>query len=328
MTKLLMLYQDPRLPSSRVRVLNLAAELASHGFQVENAAYPRTAKERARLFTTLPQYDVVFLQKKLLRSWEFALLRHLSRKLVFDFDDAIYMRDDSHADPISRTRERRFNRTVRHADLVVAGNPTLAAVASHFGRRVAVVPSAVPVAGVPVKEWGGTGHPRVIGWVGGGGNLHHLAMISPALQEVASEFDLELRVLSNREFAIEGVTVRNVPWSLETQEAEIAKFDIGVMPMPMNRWTEGKCSYKLLQYMAAGVPAVATDWGFNRSVIAHGSNGFLAANGEAFAGPLRRLLQDAALCTGIGGRGRLLVEREFSLQAVGEKLAAALREIL
>jgi glycosyltransferase involved in cell wall biosynthesis len=325
--KLLLLYQDRNLPSSRVRVLNLLPKLIQHDFDATAAEYPLKLRDKLRLLKELSGYDLVFLQKKMPCRPEAYLLRTFSAKLIFDFDDAIYMKDDNAPDSFSKTRLNRFRNIVEKADLVVAGNPILAEFTVRFNPRVEVLPSAVPVAQVFVKERVPQNGSLVIGWVGGGKNLHHLAMIAAPLQRLSREIDLELRVVSDREFHVDGVAVRNIAWSLERQETEIAQFDIGIMPLPKNDWNAGKCSYKLLQYMAAAVPVVATDWGFNRYVIKNGETGYLAKDLDDFYRCMKLLSTDPESAREMGRRGRLLVEKDYSIAAVGERLAAIIRQL-
>lgn len=327
-SRVLMLYQDERLPSSRVRVLNLVPELRGLGIDCLAEPYPRKTVEKLRLFRRLRDYDLVFLQKKLLATPELCLLRGCARRLAFDFDDAIYMRDDGASQEYSKTRMGRFASTARKSDLLIAGNPVLADYARQFHDRVEVVPSAVPYAGIPVKDWEKRDGALVVGWVGGGGNLHHLSIVGSALQQLAKQVDFELRVISDQQFQLEGVKVRNVRWRLETQEAEIARFDVGIMPLPRNAWTEGKCSYKLLQVMAAGIPVVATDWGFNRNVVKGGVNGFLAESPEEFCRYISEIGADLKRARAMGEEARTLVEREYSLAAVAGKLATILKGAL
>jgi glycosyltransferase involved in cell wall biosynthesis len=325
--KLLLLYQGRNLPSSRVRVLNLLPELIRHGFDASAAEYPRNLRDKLRLLKELSGYDLVFLQKKMPCMPEAYLLRTFSAKLIFDFDDAIYMKDDNARGSSSRTRLNRFRNIIGKSDLVVAGNPILADFTVRFNPRVEVLPSAVPVEGVPVKVRGHLNERLVVGWVGGGRNMHHLAMIAAPLQRLSREIDFELRVVSDREFHADGVAVRNIPWSLGRQEAEIAQFDIGIMPLPKNDWTAGKCSYKLLQYMAAAVPVVATDWGFNSAVVKNGVTGYLAENPDDFYNVIKIMAANPEAARQMGIRGRLLVEKDYSIAAVGKRLAAIIRQL-
>jgi glycosyltransferase involved in cell wall biosynthesis len=167
----------------------------------------------------------------------------------------------------------------------------------------------------------------VIGWIGGGGNLRHLASIVAPLQKLAREIDFELRVVSDREFLADGIRIRNIPWRLASQEDEIAQFDIGVMPLPKNDWSAGKCSYKLLQYMAAGVPVVATDWGFNSYVVNNGENGYLAKTDDDFYNYLKFMAANPEAAEEIGLRGRSLVARDFSINSVARRLATIISQL-
>lgn len=325
--KVLLLFQDKQLPSSRVRILNMLPELRKSGLDAIALQYPSSLGDKLGLLSRLHGFDVVVLQKKLLTLAELFLVRKFARRLVYDFDDAVFVRDDRAAAPISRTRLARFGRTVKYADLVVAGTPILAGEALLYTGRVATLPSAVEATGIPVKEWRNRAERHIIGWVGGGGNLHHLSGIGEALRRLATEYPIELRVVSNRELEIQGVGVVNIPWSLSGQASEIASFDIGVMPLPKNRWSEGKCSYKALQYMAAAVPVVATDWGYNRQVIKDGETGMLAVDDEQFYDRIKALLDSPELARRIGVAGRALIEREFSIEVVGKRLGEIIRQL-
>ena len=328
MPKVLLLFQDHKLPSSRVRVLNLLTELQKNGIDATALPYPPSLCGKIGLLSRLGGFDIVVLQKKLLSFMDFTLLRKRVKRLVYDFDDAVFIRDDQAADPVSKTRLNRFARTVTNANLVIAGTPILAAEALRYTKQVTTLPSAVEFSGIPVKTWRNIPGPTVIGWVGGGGNLHHLLEIGESLRRLATEHPIELHVISNRELSLEGVNVRNIPWTLEGQAAAIANFDIGVMPLPMNRWTEGKCSYKALQYMAAGVPVVATGWGYNRHVIRDGETGLLADNNNQFHDRLKLLIESPVIAKRIGETGRELIGREYSIETVGARMGKILRSVM
>jgi len=328
MNKILILFQDARLPSSRIRMLNLVPTLSRLGLDVTAQQYPSSIKDKLNLYTQLSGYDAVVLQKKLLSFPDFKLLRMFSKRIVYDFDDAVYIRDDQAAEPVSRTRLARFSRTVAHADLVVAGTPFLADEASKYTKNISIVPSAVEVAGIPLKNWQTTNERFVIGWVGSGGNLGYLEKLAEPLRKLAGEYPLELRVISNKPAYMEGVPVVNIQWTLEGQAQEIARFDAGLMPLPKTHWSQGKCSYKALQYMAAGVPVVATDWGYNRQVIREGETGLLAEDDMQYYRKIRLLIESPELAKRVGDAGRRLVELEYSIEVVAAKLGESLQRLL
>lgn len=326
MPRVLFLYQDENLPSSRVRVLNLMAPLAAEGIVAEAIPCPSTVSMLS-LLPRLRAYDTVVLQKKLLSPAGLALLRRGARKLLFDFDDAVYIRDDAANDPFSRTRLNRFIASVRAADAVMAGNAVLATMAATFGAKATVIPSSVDLP-TAVKEPRSGAAPFIVGWVGTGANLRHLAAVAAPLAELAAEFDLELHVVSNREFAVPGLPVRNISWSLQDQDAAIASFDAGIMPLPRNGWTEGKCGYKALQYMAAGVPTVAERWGANCRIIADGLTGCLFTGPEEFKQQIRKLRNDPATAHSLGSAARKAVEDGYSTAVITKQLSTLLHSVI
>lgn len=327
MRNVLFLYQDKRMPSSRVRVLNLLPELAGKGLRAEAMEYPRKLPDRLRLFRRLSVYDVVVLQKKLPNPLDTLALRASAKKLVFDFDDAIYFGDDTRETHESATRLMKFKRIVRSSDLVVAGNSVLADFARQFNSRIEVLPSAVDARGVPTKDWRMRNESFVIGWVGTRRNLHHLEAISGALGRLAGTYDIQLTVLSDGALDIPAVKVVNIPWSLETQDGQIAKFDAGVMPLPKNKWTEGKCGYKALQYMAAGVPPVCSDVGVNRVIVEDGREGFVVSSTADFFDALKMLIEDRELAKELGLNARRKALEAYSIPIVSARLAEILHHV-
>jgi glycosyltransferase involved in cell wall biosynthesis len=325
--KILFLVQDETMASSRIRVMNLVPELEKEGIRAYVLEYPKKLMEKLSMIKTCRQYDVTFLQKKLPSHFDAILLKIYSNKLVFDFDDAIYYRHDARESLSSATRNKKFVFLTRRADLVIAGNRILADHAGRCNRNVVVIPSAVETRDLPVKNYDLAPDRIAVGWVGGKVNLHHLEMLSPIFQRLSGEYPIEVRILSDDAISIPSVDVRFIPWRLDTQEREIALFDIGVMPLPNNRHTEGKCGYKALQYMAVAVPPVVSDVGVNGDIVEDGREGFVARNREAFYEALKKLIEDRTLRKKMGLNARRKVERLYSIGVVGKKLADELKEI-
>lgn len=317
----LFLYQDKDMPSSRIRVLNLLPEMQRAGIQAEASAYPKSISDKMRLWRELGKFDIIYLQKKLPSPLELKLLRSRSKKLIFDFDDAIYYRDDSHASFESRSRRTKFGSIAKAADIVVAGNRLLADYAGRYNNHVVVLPSSVETRRIPVKDHAGGNGDIVIGWVGGKGNLRHLAMLSETFRKLAGSSRIRIKVICSDTIQIPGVQVDFVPWDPGTQEKEIALFDIGVMPLPQNRWSEGKCAYKALQYMAAGVPPVVSDVGVNRDVVEHGKEGLVVPAPEGFHDAIRSLLDSKEQRIELGRNARRKAETHYSVEVIGKKLA-------
>jgi len=325
--KVLFIIQDVHMPSSRIRVLNLLPWLDRNGVDCSVVFFPRHMRQRWFLYGKLRHFDIVYLQKRLLSPVDSFLLRRCSRTLIFDFDDAIYFRHDSHPDPISRARYVKFKFLIRRCDYVVAGNRILAAYASQFNRRVTVIPSSVKTENIPLKNHNPRERARVIGWIGTGRNLSHLKLIESALQRLAKRHPFELKVISDRPLFMEGVKVSFVPWRLATQEEEVASLDIGLMPLPSSRYAEGKCAYKALQYMAAQVPPVCSDVGINAEVIQDGKEGFVVKSTGDFYQALEVLITDGKLRKEMGERAREKVRQSYSEEVIGAQLAEFLLSV-
>jgi len=325
--RVLFLYQDENLPSSRIRISNLLPELQKEGIHSCAVRYPRKISEKIMLFTKMKHVDVVYLQKKLLSPLEAILMRWFAKILVFDFDDAIYFRDDSHASFESKARQIKFSYLVKRADLIVAGNRILSEYAARINRSVAIIPSAIKTCDIPLKNHGGPHEKIIIGWIGGKGNLHHLKMLSPIFQKLAHDHRIQLNIVCNDTIQIPGIEIHYIPWNLESEGTEVALFDIGVMPLPHNKWTEGKCGFKALQYMAAAVPPVVSDVGINRDIVENGKEGFVVASVDGFYEAIKTLIENKDLRREMGWNARKKAANLFSVEVTGKKLADVLKTL-
>jgi len=290
--------------------------------------YPKSLAGRLAMLRRARRADVVVLQKKLPSPVEAVLLRQCARRLVFDFDDAIYCKHEGGGQVASRSRERKTNGILRRSDLVIAGNEILKRYAEPHCPRVRVIPSCVAVSGIPVQSHAPHEGPLVIGWVGGRINLGHLQGVAPVLQRLARRHDIVLHVVCDAGVDMPGAPVVHVPWKLETEAAEVARFDIGIMPLPASRHAEGKCGYKAIQCMAAGVPVVVSDVGINREVVEHGRQGFVATDAEAFERHLETLIEQPEQRAAMGRAGRAKAAERYSVEHGSRLLAAALKEAM
>jgi glycosyltransferase involved in cell wall biosynthesis len=329
MMRILCVYQGDEFASSRIRILQMRPHLEARGLACEVAAYPRSARSLAVLCRRAVGFDLVWLQKKLPSLVHALLWRRVTRPIVFDFDDAIRFRKESRRGSYrSATRERRFRAVTRLAASFTCGNRHLASLVESRGKPVLIYPSPVPI-DVPRRDYGAPRSRWALGWIGDRRNLGSLGRIVPQLVEVARTHALVLRVISNGRFDAPGLTVENVDWSLERQETLLADLDVGLMPLDARSpFDTGKCSYKLLQCMAAGVASVADAVGMNVEVVADGRNGRLVHEPDAWAAVLGELLAGGLdLLRSLGAEGRKTVEAGFTYSRHAEALVTFFREL-
>jgi glycosyltransferase involved in cell wall biosynthesis len=245
---------------------------------------------------------------------------------VLALDDALALPPpDAGATPAARFR-RNFEATAHAADLVLCGNTELARRVPHD--RVEILPTAVdtarfaPGAAPPARG-------PALGWVGYAGNLRYLEAIAEPLREVARRHaGLRLIVVADRPPAIDGLEVEYRRWSLEREVADFGGIAVGLMPLPDDPWTRGKCAFKALQYMALGIPAVASPVGANREAIETGVSGFLPRDAREWVDALDALLSDALLAARVAAAGRRVVEEKYSLDVVSPRLVAILGRLV
>lgn len=288
---------------------------------------------QARNVATAGRADAILIHRAACLAGPALLERALTlwrKPILFDFDDAIYLRHTSGANRLFDWLKfpGKTATLCRLSSLVVAGNEHLAAYARRHNPRVVVVPTSIDTdlyAPMEREDWSG----RVtIGWTGSATSLTYLETFAPVLRELLRRRDVEIRVQSNRPPALSGVPVVWQPWSPETEIQEIRRYHIGIKPMPDDPWARGKCPMKELQYMALGVPAVCSAVGTSVEVIRDGENGFLAANGDQWLEHLTRLVDDAALRKTIGLAGRQTVEERYSMRKCASRFAETLRSVV
>jgi glycosyltransferase involved in cell wall biosynthesis len=315
------LVESPEHVCCRYRLAAFRPFLAAHGHGFDIRALPPKWWLRLMVYPELNGREVI-LQRKLLPTWEINLLRRQAARLVFDFDDAVFLRDSFAArGPHDTRRQRRFAVTLGACDAVVAGNAFLAeAVRRHSdGVRIHVIPTCVdPDSYVPATE-----SPRRDGaelvWIGSSSTLQGLEKITPLLEELGQVLPgLRLRVICDRFPHLDHLRVVRCPWSAATEASDLAQADIGISWIPDDQWSRGKCGLKVLQYMAAGLPVVANPVGVHPEMIRHGETGFLAANRDQWLWAIRTLVADGELRRRMGSAGRRRVEAMYSIAAGGQ----------
>ncbi len=332
MPNIVLLGYDPNQPSFRHRMQSLVAALEAAGWQVRTERFPKRryglrSWERRDSFRWA---HVVVLHQIKLSGIEARLVAALSRRRVFDVDDAIYVRKprrlgESADDSV--WRRRKFAATCRSVDVVVAGNEVLASVARAAAREVVILPTSIDTSGYEAAAAGADGA-ATIGWIGSPENLTYLEMIRPALARLAARHpSLKVKVICSSFPDWPEIQVERVPWSAATEAASLAAAHIGVMPLSDDAWARGKCAFKLLQYMAASLPCVASPVGANAEAVIDGFNGFHATSLEEWERNLERLIASAQLRAQFGANGRRHVAERYALSAYRDKYLALLTRL-
>jgi glycosyltransferase involved in cell wall biosynthesis len=345
--------QGPQGPSYRVRLMIPAPELRRHGVRL--VALPLLSREQAeilhagspaararvvldgrrhfrRALRPLREIDAVVIQRQVDPLPGRMLERTVAtdRAVILDIDDAIWLPEPG-GHPLTRLRRNatKLRWLAARAEHVIAGNDHLAEWLAPHARTVSVVPSLVDTARTATRQHA-DGDTVVLGWIGSRTTARYLHGIVPALAAFAAARpggSVRLIVVGGPAPAVPGVRVEPWTWSEEQETRALATMDIGLMPLPDDPWTRGKCAYKALQYMAAGVPVVADDVGVTGRVVGDESAGLLAASAADWPHALQRLADSAALRARLGAAGRARVEADFSVHAWGPRLAAIIRSV-
>ena len=285
---------------------------------------------RVRTLMQRHRFDVVWIEKEALPwlpAWfERFLLR--GAPYVLDYDDAIFHNYDQHSSAlVRRFFGRRIDRLMTGARLVVAGNVYLTQRAQDAGAPwVEILPTVIDLDRYSVKPALAPADELLrIVWIGSPSTIRYLALLREPLAALGQRFAFKLRVIGGGTIDLPGVDVEFMQWAEATEVASIQACDIGVMPLLDSPWERGKCGYKLIQYMACGLPVVASPVGVNGEIVRVGENGFLADTTSEWVDALGRLLSNAALRQQMGKVGRKRVEAEYCIQQVAPRLAALLR---
>jgi glycosyltransferase involved in cell wall biosynthesis len=310
------LVDGPEHVCCRYRLRAFAPYFERYGHTVEYVPLPRHWWGRLRLLRRLRNANVI-LQRKLLARLELAILRRTVSRLVFDFDDAVFLRDSYSPKGMHDPRRlRRFVATVGACDAVIAGNPFLAAEAARWAapRRVHHIPTCVdPSRYTPAATWP-FACPLQLVWIGSSSTLQGLRAVASLLEVVGHALPgLQLKLICDRFLRLSNVAVVDCPWSEDREAEELAGADVGISWMPDDLWSRGKCGLKVLQYMAAGLPVVANPVGVHAEMVRHGETGFLASSPAEWAEAIGALARDPDLRERMGRAGRKRVEASYSI---------------
>ena len=288
---------------------------------------------RLKVLTRLHQFSGVFIHREASPLGppviEWLIAKAWRKPIIYDFDDAIWLPNTSDSNKIAALLKfhGKVSSICRWSHTISCGNNFLARYARQYNSSVIVNPTTIDALHLqlpPKKQEETT--PIIIGWTGTHSTLKYLRELQPVLTELAADFpEVHFQIISNQSPDFKLAHMQYIPWNKATEMEDLQAFNIGLMPLTSDRWSEGKCGFKALQYMALSIPVVASPVGVNREIIRHGQNGFLANTSEEWLLYLGKLIKDRQLRQELGQKGRYTVTSRFSVEANADNFLALFR---
>lgn len=319
---------DVHYASSRYRIFQYRTRLQQLGFGCYHLPAPLMNNLKRliylpRLIGLSRSCDILYIQKRIFPAWIIQLITRLNDRILYDFDDAIYLKD---------SQKEQFRYVIKKSRLVVAGNEYLLKYARQFNQSIVEIPTVVDTDYYrPTQGERHSGDPRVLlGWIGFDPNRGDLDLIAGSLEKIGNSFPQQVAILVigrhsyKRKISIPQIFI---PWTLQTSLKALQKIDIGIMPLENSEWNKGKCAFKLIQYASIQAACIASPIGMNSKVILPGATGYLADTQEEWYDKLALLIQDTDLRIRLGQNGRTHIVQHYSIAAWLPKLVAAIEYV-
>ena len=346
-----------RSPSQRFRFEQFFNYLEQNGFQCElsyllsekddgifysQGSYPekfyillKNFIKRLKDVVQASRYDIIFIQREAFftRSIFFEkCFRKVAGRIIFDFDDAIWLHDISDANKKLGwlKNPKKTSKIIQLADMVFAGNQFLADYALQFNKNVVVIPTTIDTS-YHKKTTSEKKDSRIcVGWTGSHTTIKHFEYALPFLKKLKEKYSEKIyfKVIGDEDFVNDELEIKGIAWKADTEIQEISEIDIGIMPLPNDDWAKGKCGLKGLQYMALEIPTVLSPVGVNKEIVEDGLNGFLASLTDEWVEKISRLINSKELREQIGKAGRKTVIEKYSFESQKEKYLNCFKELL
>lgn len=276
-------------------------------------------------------YDYVFVHREGAPMgppiFEWIIARLWRKKMLYDFDDAIWIPNTSAENKLAAILKAfwKVKYFCKWAHTVIGGNEYLCNYARQYNNNVVLIPTCVDMQRMHNKTKEHHNKRVTIGWTGSHSTLPYLNEIIDVLQYAEQELDTDILIIANKKPELPLKNLQFLNWNAETEIDDLLKIDIGIMPLKDDKWSEGKCGFKLIQYLSLGIPAVASPVGVNKVIIDEATNGFLCTNDKEWKAALKKLVEDASFRKSAGEAGHQKMLNEYSIAANKEKFISLLR---
>jgi len=287
--------------------------------------YPFCIAKRLFSIPSALFYDIIHIERDFCPGippfGEYIITKFFKKKLTYEFDDSVFL---------SNRPKGKTEKVIKLSSGVIAGNEILAEYASKYCSKIVVIPTSIDLDtyNMHKTEREKPNEIITIGWIGSFSTIKYLDLVKDALGELAKVYKIQLNVICNREIKwSNSLIINNIKWKLDTYIEELCKFDIGIMPLYNNLWEQGKCGFKLIQYMGVGIPIVASPVGINKELVHEGRNGYLANNFQEWYDSLEKLITNKELRYEMGEQGSVIVEEHYTVKAKAPILIRFFNEI-
>jgi len=295
----------------------------------------KSFKIRYRDLKRVKDFDIIFIYREAFMLGSAFFERKISKKnkkIIFDFDDAIWLKEVSDGNKYLAWLKypSKTAAIIKLSALVIAGNEYLAGYAAIYNKNVRVFPTTLNTAlfSPALKEK--TGNRICIGWTGSSTTLKHLKLLISSLRKIKDTYKEKVyfKVISDIPIRSDVIEIINCKWNLLSELQDLSEIDIGIMPLPDDEWSKGKCGFKGLQYMSLEIPTVMSPVGVNTEIIQDGFNGFLAGNDAEWIEKLSLLIDSPELREKLGKEGRKTVVEKYSFESQKQKYLQYFNELV
>lgn len=275
-------------------------------------------------------YDYIFVHREGAPMgppiFEWIIARLWRKKMIYDFDDAIWIPNTSSENKLAAALKAfwKVKYFCKWSHTVIGGNDYLCNYARQYNNNVVLIPTCVDMQRMHNKVKDHHEGQVTIGWTGSHSTIPYLDEIMDILQYAEQELNTKFILIANKKPELPLTNWEYIPWQEATEIDDLLKIDVGVMPLKDDKWSEGKCGFKLIQYLSLGIPAVASPVGVNKVIIEEGKNGYLCTTKEQWKAGLKKLVEDAAFRKQAGLSGHEKMLREYSIAANKDKFIEVL----
>lgn len=285
--------------------------------------------KRGFVLGRISHYDIIFLHREASPLgppiFEWLITKVLRKKVIYDFDDAIWLPNTSAQNHIASFFKwhSKTSSIIAWSYGISCGNGWLATFAANYNRNVKVIPTTIEDSWLqlPIKVHSNDNSVRLV-WTGTHSTLKYLNEILPVLDDLHEEIRFDFLLISNHKPPWSREYLRFEYWSKEKETQQLMQGDIGLMPLKDTDWEKGKCGFKAIQYMALGIPPVVSPVGVNTLIVEHDSNGYLCETSQDWRKFLKILISDAARRSEMGKNARKKIRNNYSVEAVKDDFLA------